>query len=227
MNPLDRPIWSALSGRQSHLARGNGPALAFKTDVEPFAAAETDTAEAMEALAALAVAGDDLVLIQSTPSPIPTGLHQVAQMTGVQMVANSMAEPRPLESAEPLTDDDIPQMMELAELTKPGPFRAQTNKLGQFWGIKRDGRLVAMAGERLKVPGMSEVSGVCTHPDWQGYGFAAGLSTFVAGRIQARGEVPFLHAFEDNLAAIQLYEKLGFTLRSRMAVQVLALPESR
>ena len=226
MNPLDRPVWSALSGRQSHFARGNGAALAFKTDVEPFAAAQTDRAEAVDDLAALAVAGDILVLIQSKPSPIPSGLDQIEQMAGVQMIATSPIESRPLADVELLTNGDIPQMIELAELTKPGPFRAETNKLGQFWGIKRDGRLVAMAGERLKIPRMSEVSGVCTHPDWQGHGFGAGLSTFVASRIRARGEVPFLHAFADNLSAIRLYEKLGFTLRSRMTVQVFALPGS-
>lgn len=108
-------------------------------------------------------------------------------------------------------------------VTNPGPFRARTHHLGQFWGIRRQGKLVAMAGERLKVPGMTEVSGVCSHPEWRGHGFARALSAFVAWRIQDRGETPFLHAYASNSAAIELYEKLGFTLRSEMAVQALSL----
>ena len=91
-------------------------------------------------------------------------------------------------------------------MTRPGPFRARTHHFGQFWGIRREGQLVAMAGERMRLPGFSEVSGVCTHPDWRGHGFARALSAFVANRIQARGETPFLHAYADNGAAVGLYQ---------------------
>jgi predicted GNAT family acetyltransferase len=112
-------------------------------------------------------------------------------------------------------------MIALAELTEPGPFRARTHELGQFWGIRREGRLVAMAGERMKLPGFTELSGVCVHPDWRGHGFARDLSAFVAGAIAARGETPFLHVFADNRAAIRLYEQLGFTARREMAIQAI------
>ena len=116
---------------------------------------------------------------------------------------------------------DASEMVALAKLTEPGPFEARTPELGGFVGVRVDGRLVAMAGERMKPEGFTEVSGVCTHPDHRGHGYAAMLSAVVADRIVARGETPFLHAFASNRAAVALYERLGFVLRA--PVEVLAL----
>jgi predicted GNAT family acetyltransferase len=121
----------------------------------------------------------------------------------------------------PLTDADAPQMLALATLTQPGPFFAHTHRLGSFFGIKRDRTLVAMAGERMKLPGFTEVSGVCTHPDHRGHGYGEALSRLVAGLILDRGETPFLHAYAHNEGAISLYRRLGFTLRARMQMNVL------
>ncbi|HEU5067455.1 MAG TPA: GNAT family N-acetyltransferase, partial [Sphingomicrobium sp.] len=190
--------------------------------VEPFAAVERDTEEALEALAQFLEPGETHILLQAEPSPLPPGVKLIEQAAGVQMVAA-----RPIGGAKPpeavqLSDADVPEMLELAELTKPGPFRARTNRLGTFWGIRREGRLVAMAGERMKILGMTEVSGVATHPDWRGHGFARSLSAFVASEIARRGETPFLHAFADNTAAIRLYESLGFAIRSLVHVQIIA-----
>jgi predicted GNAT family acetyltransferase len=225
VHPLDRPIWTALTTRQVEFARGGPKALAFRTDVEPFAASATEDGSDLKALASLAVPGDFLLLILAAPSPPLPGLQPVTEAVGVQMVSTREVEgPRPAD-AVPLGDGDAAEMIALAELTRPGPFRAATHKLGQFWGIRREGRLVAMAGERLKVPGMTEVSGVCTHPDWQGHGFARQLSAFVARLVRERGETPFLHAYADNAPAIRLYEQLGFTMRREMAVQAFAVPE--
>jgi predicted GNAT family acetyltransferase len=224
VKPLDRPIWAALTTRQTGFARGGPRALAFAADVEPFAAAAVDDEASLEALAALHMPGDVLLLIQDIPSPPLPGLQLVQSAVGVQMVAAGPIEGSKPAEAVPLGDSDSAEMVELAELTRPGPFRARTHHLGQFWGIRREGGLVAMAGERMKLPGMTEVSGVCTHPDWRGHGFARTLSAFVADRIQARGETPFLHAYADNEAAIRLYVDLGFVLRSEMAVQAFARP---
>ena len=225
VHPLDRPIWTALTTRQAEFARGGRQALAFRADVEPFAASATQDEPDLNALASLALPGDFLLLIQTAPSPPLPGLELTTEAVGVQMVSTRAVEgPRP-EEAVPLGDADAAEMIALAEITRPGPFRAATHKLGQFWGIRRAGRLVAMAGERLKVPGMTEVSGVCTHPDWQGHGFARQLSAFVAGLIRQRGETPFLHAYASNAPAIRLYQQLGFTIRCEMAVQAFALAE--
>jgi predicted GNAT family acetyltransferase len=220
VNPLDKPIWWALKSRQAEFARGGPSAMAFRADVEPFVAAASDDEPDLEAVSALLVPGDVLMLAQAKASPPLPGLQLKQEALGVQMVATRAIEgPRP-DEAVPLGDADAAEMLALAELTRPGPFRTATHKLGQFWGIRREGRLVAMAGERLKLPGLTEVSGVCTHPDWRGHGFAARLSAFAARLVQDRGETPFLHAYADNSAAIALYEKLGFAIRSEMAMQV-------
>lgn len=219
MNPLDRPIWSALATRQAQFARGTPPALAYRSDVEPFAATASDDPASLEALSSLFVPGDNLLLIQLDPSPLLPGLDLISEAVGVQMVSKRLLEQPQPPNVIPLDDEDAPEMRALAELTRPGPFRTSTHKLGQFWGIRDEGRLVAMAGERMKIPGMSELSGVCTHPDWRGYGYARLLSAFVTSQIQRRGETPFLHAYADNIAAIRLYERLGYTIRCEVAVQ--------
>jgi predicted GNAT family acetyltransferase len=112
-------------------------------------------------------------------------------------------------------------MMELTALTKPGPFSPRTHELGTYLGIRRDGKLIAMAGERLKIPGHTEVSAVCTHPEHTGHGYARSLMTEVMRRICSRGETPFLHVRADNVCAIALYYKLGFSRRVLLHYAVL------
>jgi predicted GNAT family acetyltransferase len=220
MTALDRPIWSALTTRQVEFAEGGPLALRFVTDVEPFAAVGVDDEPSLAALGQLVADRGPALLLQASPSPLPPGTRLASEATGVQMVAAREIAGDIPPGAIPLGDADSAEMIALAELTKPGPFHARTHHLGQFWGIRRDGRLAAMAGERLKLTGLSELSGVCTHPDWRGHGFARALSAFVANRIQARGEVPFLHAYASNAAAIGLYAALGFAQRCEMSVQV-------
>ena len=122
---------------------------------------------------------------------------------------------------EPLGDEDVTEMVVLAKLTKPGPFETGTPRLSQFWGIKEKGRLVAMAGERMKHIGHSEISGVCSHPDFRGRGFARALWAAVAKKIIARGEAPYLHSYSENTSAIRLYDSLGFQIRCEMHAAVL------
>ena len=120
-----------------------------------------------------------------------------------------------------LGSNDVDAMMALVDLTKPGPFAIRTHELGRYVGIRVDGQLVAMAGERLHVDGFTEVSAVCTHPLHRGRGYSRDLIAGVSKGIQARGEVPFLHVLDDNLSAIALYEKLGFTFRSALQLTVV------
>ena len=127
----------------------------------------------------------------------------------------------PDESIEPLTDADAAEMLSLATLTKPGPFSLRARSLGEFFGVKEGGALVAMAGERIKQDGFTEISGVCTHPGFRGRGLAKLLSVFMAHRVLGRGETPCLHAFTTNTAAIKLYESIGFELRSMINVAII------
>ena len=138
------------------------------------------------------------------------------------MVAPAITPASPAFDIVPLSEADAPDMLALATLTEPGPFRSRTHALGDFVGVKIDGRLVAMAGERMKPTGFTEVSGVCTHPDFRGRGYAGGLMRAVAERIIARGETPFLHVYPHNEGAIALYEALGFRLRRAVTMAVLA-----
>lgn len=219
--PLDRPIWHALRARQSSFAVGDGKALRFQADVEPFAAARDDGADSMEALGKLIPADGDVVLLQAEDGPCPPGAAVEMTALGVQMVLDKLVKPAARAPIERLSGADAPEMLALATLTKPGPFLARTHLLGDFWGVKENGRLVAMAGERMKLEGLSEISGVCTHPDFRGRGYAAILSHKIATLILARGETPFLHAFATNAGAINVYAALGFKLRRNMSVTVL------
>jgi predicted GNAT family acetyltransferase len=221
-DPLDRPIWHALSTRLSHLAVGKARALRFAPDIGPLAATPDDSLEALQDLADLIAEHGTIVLLQVGESPPPPRTTVDATALGVQMVARNVVPIEPAAPVERLTDADAPEMLALATLTKPGPFKSRTHQLGGFWGIKANGRLVAMAGERMKLAGFTEVSGVCTHPDVRGRGYAGLLSRTVATQIMKRCETPMLHAYASNTAAVSLYESLGFTLRCHVTVTVLS-----
>ncbi len=210
-DPLDRPIWHALTGRQAGFALGTGRVRRFRPDVVPFAACADDSPAALEALATLLGPLDQMMLIQRGAVAVPPNMRIVEHGLGVQMIAEQFVASAPPAGVVALGEKDAAEMFALATLTQPGPYRARTHELAQFWGVKDDrGALLAMAGERLLLPGMAEVSGVCTHPDARGRGFAALLSRHVASRIVRRGEIPFLHAYAANEGAIALYERLGF-----------------
>jgi predicted GNAT family acetyltransferase len=213
-HPLDCPVWSALTGRQSDLALVHGGARRYDPAHGVFAAVADRSGASLGGLAALVAAHGDVALLEADPPTAAPGLAVAAQDPGVQMTAERLtAGPAPAFEMVPLTDADGPAMLALATLTQPGPFFERTHQLGDFFGVRADGALVAMAGERMKPEGCTEVSGVCTRPDHRGRGYAGALMRLVAGRILDRGETPFLHAYASNGAAIALYEALGFTLR--------------
>jgi predicted GNAT family acetyltransferase len=187
-----------------------------------FAAAADQAAQSQAALAALCPADGAIALVETFEAPIPPGLRAIDRGECVQMLADTIAPGGADIAFAPLGDADASEMVALASLTRPGPFFERTHELGRFVGVRVDGRLAAMAGERMKLTGFTEVSGVCVHPDFRGAGYARELSRLVAGRILARGETPFLHAFSTNTPAITLYESLGFKLRTNVHITVLA-----
>jgi hypothetical protein len=221
-HPLDRPIWSALATRQADLAEGGARALRFAPDYGLFAAAADRSSASAAALAALVPTDGQVALVEAkTPAAVPgTAIESTAVIW--QMVASAIAPATDPDFAiVDLTDADAPQMLALATETRPGPFFARTHRLGDFVGVKQGGRLLAMAGERMKPEGFTEVSGVCTQPACRGRGYAGALMRVVANRILARGETAFLHSYADNTGAIGLYRALGFSLRQEMTMQVL------
>lgn len=217
-NVLDRPAWSALATRHEPFGEGGSLARRYRPSIVPFAASVDDGPESLRALAVLAGPGERMLFLQADPVALPDELQAVMTSDGVQMVAAKHIEPPADARPERLAEADAAAMLELAALTKPGPFTLEAMKLGEFWGVRIDGRLAAMAGERMKQPGFTEISGVCCHPDFRGQGLARLLSLHVAARIFARGETPYLHAFSSNAAAIALYGKIGFALRTDMHV---------
>ncbi|OBQ63278.1 GNAT family N-acetyltransferase [Mesorhizobium erdmanii] len=221
---LDRPVWSALDTCHRAFAEGGSLARRYPASIVPFASTAADDAESLRAFGALVAPGESVIMAQADEVLLPAGLSVVSKADAVQMVAEA---PLPAVSdarIQRLDENDAGEMLALASLTRPGPFSLKARSLGDFWGVKVEGRLVAMAGERMKQPGYTELSGVCSHPDFRGGGLGRLLSQFVSNQILARGELPYLHAYASNAAAIKLYESIGFRLRSTINVAVVQRP---
>jgi predicted GNAT family acetyltransferase len=222
-HPLDRPVWNALTSRQADCALGEGLARRFAPDYGPLTGARDASPESQAALAALPCDETGLWLLEAQAVAAPPGMVVSHSADCVQMVADGpAAAPDPGFSFVDLTEDDAAEMLALATLTRPGPFAARTGRLGAFIGVKQDGVLIAMAGERMRPIGFTEISGVCTLPEHRGKGLAGALIKVGMARIKARGEVPFLHSYTSNSAAIGLYESLGFRVRQAAVLTVLA-----
>ena len=217
---LDRPAWHALAGRQAELSVGDHRALRFAPEYGPFAAAVDNSIASLSALAGLA-GGNELWLLEKDQEIVPPGCIVVRRAECLQMVASSVVPGTRNLAFEDLGHDDAQMMLALASLTVPGPFSTRTYRLGSFIGIKEGGHLVAMAGERMKPGNFTELSGVCTHPDHRGRGYAGFLMRVVASRILERGESPFLHCYASNAGAIALYESLGFERHQSITATIL------
>ena len=220
---LDNPAWAALAGPQSHLGEVRAKAARFHPDVSPFTAlSDPDDPQSWQDLASLVGPGSATAVIGATE--VPAGWTVLGQGSGVQMVGDAL-EVAPDPEVFPLTAADVPAMLELVERSKPGPFRRRTIEMGNYLGIKENGRLVAMAGERLKPLGWTEISAVCTDATHRGKGLATRLVRAVGHGIRQRGDVPFLHAAAGNTNAIRLYEQLGFFVRRRPEFMFLRTPD--
>lgn len=219
--PLDRPIWHSLTGHHAALALGDARAVRFRPDVNVFGEAADTSPEALAALAGLIAPGGTLGLLGVGPAALVPGTVVVSERRLDQMVATRLHRAARAVDIVPLGDADAGEMLALATLTVPGPFFAATHRQGGYIGVRRGGRLVAMAGERMKVSGFSEISAVCTHPDFRGQGFARGLMEAVLLPFLERGEGVFLHSYADN-PAVALYRALGFETRREMTYTEIA-----
>lgn len=221
MHPLDNVIWTALTTRQTQFAEGSGVARRFVKEVTLLSGFERPDDDGYAALGQVVGFGGTAAVFLDEPYSARAGWEWIAGAPLLQMVYHNGDSERAVHSKStnphpkivPLGLADSPEMIDLTTLTKPGPFGPRTHELGTYVGIRDETRLAAMAGERLKVEGFTEVSAVCTHPDYLGRGYAGTLMAEVMSGIRARGETPFLHVRGDNTRAIALYERLGFRTR--------------
>ena len=209
---LDNAVWHALTTRHAHFAEVVGRARRYDTDVSVFCGVEGFDEGAWDDLTSLVGREGSAFLFRSRAAP-PDGWTVQMEGTGHQMVLEAL-RPVDVPPVRRLEAADVPQMLELVAIAQPGPFLPRTIELGDYYGVFDDGRLVAMAGERLRLPGLTEVSAVCTHPDARRRGLASGLSARVAAGILDRGELPFLHHTVENHDAQRVYENLGFVFRT-------------
>lgn len=211
-HPLDNPTLSSLTGPHAHFARRRGNAVSYPPEVAVFTAIPDEPSEADWWDAAALVGPHEAVRLSARELEPPDGWETLMRLDAVQMTGEDL-EPVPDSEAVRLTAADVPEMLDLVERTKPGPFFPRTIEMGTYLGIRRNGELVAMAGERVHPVGWTEISAVCTDEAWRGHGFATRLMRAVAAVIRDHGDVPFLHALAANAAAIGLYESIGFRYR--------------
>jgi ribosomal protein S18 acetylase RimI-like enzyme len=216
---LDNPIWVSLTGPLARYGEIRGDAARFDPGISLFTALGADGGWADLA----ALIGPDTASFISGPFLDPPPGWTLKCQAGVQLVGSGVrGEPAP--EAVALTAADNPDVLDLVARTRPGPFRERTIEFGGYLGVRDGGTLVAMAGERLRVPGFTEISAVCTDPAYRGRGLAARLSLAVAANIQARGDTPFLAALAANTQAVRLYERLGFKVRREVTFAALRTP---
>lgn len=219
---LDNPVRSALTGPHAALAERRGRVLRYPADVCPFVAMP-DKPDDGDWADIAALVGPGALVSLAAGAPLPAAWETVFHVEGVQLVDDGVAG-EPDAEAVRLGPDDVPEMLDLVARTRPGPFLARTVVLGTYLGIRREGALVAMAGERFHPAGWTEISAVCTDPLLRGHGLAGRLVRAVAAQIHERGERPFLHAAADNTNAIRLYEALGFRLRRTVLFEGARVP---
>ncbi|WP_126247404.1 GNAT family N-acetyltransferase [Chitinophaga rhizosphaerae] len=219
---LDNPAWHALNGPQLHLANVSGGGARYLPEVVPFAAVARPDESSAKELNGLLVPGDTFFLIGELP-PLQSGWQIKHQLPCLQMISE-----RPLEAPDPsiplleLSPEAAAELYALVQLVQPGYFMPETWRMGRYTGIRENGQLVAVAGERMRLDGLTELSAICTHPGFTGRGYAGQLIAGLVNRQRAEGSTPFLHVASHNERAIRLYEKLGFKTRREITFHLLS-----
>jgi ribosomal protein S18 acetylase RimI-like enzyme len=224
---LDNPIWHSLLTVHDRFAVGEKLARRFPSEVGPLAGIREQSEEAYQELGELFSPDEPAVLFLDSAPKLPEGWRTHVHVPLDQMILSGVIAASGNETALlALGAADVQEMLELTALTEPGPFRPRTYELGEFWGIRENGHLAAMAGQRLALPGFIEISAVCTHPDFRGRRYSASLVSAMARAIDQRGQTPILHVLPTNAAAISVYESVGFVKRRSFDLTVV-FPPSR
>lgn len=219
---LDNPIYYALTSGHSHISKGTNEVKYYIEDITAFAGLKDNSQNNLNTLYQISPPESLFVFFSTTPVEIPGQWKLLNQINMFQFVFRSKEMPKT--GATGITDLDLQhvrEMINLVELTKPGPFLARTIELRNYTGIFTEGKLAAMAGHRFFPSPYREVSAVCTHPDHLGKGYAYKILQEQIKRILLRAEIPFLHVRNDNDGAIKLYRKLGFEIRTDMMAYVI------
>ncbi|KAG8152934.1 GNAT family N-acetyltransferase [Burkholderia catarinensis] len=218
---LDRVVWNALTGKQRRFALGNERAWRFPADIAPFAAIEDTSAASFDALCELIAAHGPAALVTPDEIEPPAGLSVIRRATLLQMVWQGTLDPAYESEHVTLAEADVPEMLALTTAAQPGPFGPRTFELGNYIGIRGEGRLAAMAGERMQLDGYTEISAVCVDAAFRRQGLAARLIRSLIAAIGARAQTPFLHVLTTNQVAIERYVALDFVVRREMHLLVL------
>ena len=221
-HPLDNPIWHSLTSFHAHLATGTSLAKRYTPEVSIGVGLTDHSDAALAELAQLIPAGETIALAETNPPEELPGWQTHEVITIDQMVCQDIPEPFTTEDIIALTVADVPDMLQLVDVARPGPILPRSIEMGRFFGIRRDGELVAMAGERMRMHGYCEICTVCTHPDWQGKGYARRLCNLLTRDNWQKGIVPFLAMNPENTPALRLYESLNFTRRAVLKVIIIS-----
>jgi GNAT superfamily N-acetyltransferase len=226
---LRNPVWHSLRTNHRHLAVYSGEACRYPTDVAPFVAVARNDDDALEHLRSLLTPQDSVYLIGDTPVDVPGVAVEARSLIVLQMIAPERL-PQPAVTADPtvkiipLTAEDASDMVALTTLAFPGFFRVRTHEMGDYFGIRdNNGNLIAMAGERMCFDHYREISGVCTHPEHTGRGYANALILHLMHQHRERGLFSWLHVTSTNQRAIKIYDSLGFTISGEVVLHRLSL----
>lgn len=218
---LENPVYASLTGPHARFAVRSGRALRYDGDVAPFMALPTNPTSADWSDALELIPSGAGVAVVNDGAPLPASLTVAQIFELVQMIGEDTQAARDPRTST-LGSSDVPEMLELVRATEPGPFFQRTIELGRYIGIRKGSELVAMAGERMRFKGWTEISAVCTAHAHRGEGLAKSLVSTLVADICERSENPFLHVLKTNANAIRLYEELGFGVRRSRMVSVVA-----
>jgi len=219
---LNNPVWHALNSGNSHLGEGNDMVKYFNADVSPFIALRDATPDNFSELYQMLPNGRISFFATPVMLTIPPPWNVIACVHGLQLVHNgTVLKDECAHTTVALSTKHCAEMVALAKLTNPGPFNMRTIEFGYYQGIFNNDKLVAMAGQRMHAFNYAEISAVCTHPDYAGKGYARQLLTKQINRVLATSDTPFLHVKHDNKRAVDLYQSLGFSVRSDMYFYIL------